>query len=245
MARFTRHDLKQDAFRTAFEEYEQFAKQHLQEIFLLVGILIAAVGSVLGLRFYSEHREAEANAKLGAALKTFRAYVGAPPQGILGADEPAFPTAREKYQKALTQFAEVTQAHGFQKLLPRPKAIAIARYHMGLCQAGLGDEAGAMKSFEEAARDRDRNIAALPRFAEAALLAKDGKVPEAVKIYQDLADHPSSTVPRASALLAMAEAYQATQPAKSREIYERMAQEFGSDVSLADALRQRAKTLTH
>ena len=62
--------------------------------------------------------------------------------------------------------------------------------------------------------DHDAEIAAMAKFALAGELAKSGKTPEAAKLYQDLVDHPTMTVPKASALLAMADAYRESQPAR-------------------------------
>ena len=69
----------------------------------------------------------------------------------------------------------------------------------------------------------------MAKFALAGELAKSGKTPEAAKLYQELADHPTITVPKASALLALADAYRESQPAKSRQIYEQVEKEFASN----------------
>jgi hypothetical protein len=58
-------------------------------------------------------------------------------------------------------------------------------------------------------------------------------------MYQSLADHPSLTVPRATALLAEADAVRETQPAEARQIYARVEKEFGSDPSIAESVKQQ------
>ncbi len=237
MARLTRRQLKEDELRSTFEEFEQFARQHSGEIIATVGILIVVVGLTAGLKLYADRQEDEANAQLGSALKTFGAYVGAAAPATLGPEEQTFPTAKEKYKKALEQFAEITRR------FPRQKAAGIAHYHMGVCQAELGDQAAAIKTLQEAARNSDRNIASLAQFALAGEMARSGKLPEAVKLYQDLADRPTSTVPRATALMALADAYRPTQPAQARQIYERLEKEFSSDVALAATLKQQISSL--
>jgi TolA-binding protein len=197
------------------------------------------VGSVGGLKLYADRQEAEANAQLGSALKTFNAYVGAPAPQTLDPRTRTFAAAQEKYKKALEQFTEIVRR------FPRQKAAGIARYHMGVCQAELGDQTAAIKTFEEAARNSDRNIVSLAKLALAGEMAKSGKLPEAVKLYQELADHPTSTVPRATALLGLAGAYRATQPAQARQIYERMEKEFDSDAAIAEVVKEEASTLAH
>jgi TolA-binding protein len=235
--RLTRRELKQDELRTTFEHYEHYIKEHYREILGVTGIAVVVVGLVVGLRLYSDRQEAEANAQLGAALKTFRAYVGMPTPGSFDTGSETFPVASAKYKKALAQFSEVIQR------FPRTKAAEIARYHMGLCQAQLGNKADAIKTLEEAGKASDKEIAALAQFALAGEMAASGKVQEAAKIYQYLADHPTSTVPQATALLALADAYRATQPAQAKQIYERLQKEYASNASLAQTLKQQLDSL--
>lgn len=237
MDRLTRHDLKQDELRTTFEHFEEYVKERYKEILGVSGMVIVVVGLVVGLKLYAGRQEAEANASLGVALRTFRAYVGPPAPGMLGPDAETFATAREKYKKGLEQFAEVTQR------FPRSKAAEIARYHVGICQAQLGDSAGAIRTLQEAARASDKEIAALGQFALAGELAATGKLADAVKIYQHLTDHPTSTVPQATALLALADAYRPTQAAQARKIYERLQKDLSTNANLAQVLKQQIDSL--
>ncbi len=239
MARLTRRDLKQDELRSTVEEFEQFAKQHYKEIVAVVGISILVCGLAFGLKVYTDRQEAEANAQLGAAFKTFHAYVGgaAPDTFNPEAQSQRFSTAQEKYKKALEQFNEIVRR------FPRQKAAAIARYHAGVCHAELGDPGAAIRTLEEASRARDRNIASLAQFTLAGELVKTEKLADAVKLYQQLEEHPTLTVPRATAMLALADAYRRTQPAQARQIYEQMEKEFGSDTYLAATLKQQISSL--
>lgn len=240
MARLTRHELKDDKFKSAFEEYEFFAKQHYREIALGVGMSLVIVGLVFGLRYLMDYEEAAANAQLGEALETFHAYVGAPAPGSPG---PTFSTAKEKYTKALAEFSAMSDVKGWATVLPTQRAVRIARYHVGLCQAELGDEPGAIKTLTQAADDRDAEIASLARFALAEQLVKAGKTADAVKLFQNLEDHPTSAVPKATAELAQADALRATQPAQARQIYEHMQREYASDTTLAESVRQQIASL--
>ena len=237
MARLTRHELKQDEFRTTFEQFERLVKERYKEILAVAGLAAVIVGSTLGLKIYSERQEGAANARLSAAIRTFRAYVGPQPSGGLLSDADTFPTAREKYKKALEQFTEITRK------FPRTTAAAVARYHVGVCQAELGNQAEALKTLQEASRTSDREISSLAKFALANELAKIGKTQEAVKSYQNLADHPTLTVPKAAALLAMADAYRASQPARARQIYEQLQKDRNTDATLAQAIRQQIASL--
>lgn len=240
MDRLTRHQLKQDQLRDSLEDFEEYFKQHYKEIINAAIVVIAVVGLVVGLKYYVNQQEAEANVDLGSALKTFRAYVGTPTPDTLSPNTQTFPTATEKYKKALSQFNAIVQKY---RMVPRPKAVTIARYHVGVCQALLGDHTAAIKTLQEAGGDRDRELAALAQFALAGELVKTGKIPEAVKTYQNLADRPTLSVPRATALLALADTYRESQPSRARQIYEQVEKESGSDPTVAQAVKQQIDSL--
>jgi TolA-binding protein len=235
--RLTRHELKQDELRSTFEQFEQFIKERYQQILTVAGMVLVVVAAAVGLKIYLNRQVAEANTLLTEAITTFRAPVGAPAPGNLDAAAKTFPTAKEKYEKALSQFADITQR------FPRTKAAAIARYHVGVCQAELGDQAGAIKTLTEATGYADKEIAALAQLALAGQLVKTGKLAEAVKIYQDLAARPTTTVPRATALLALADAYRGGQPAEARRIYAQLEKEAGTESMLSSYLKQQMESL--
>lgn len=238
MAGLTRHELKQDELLSTVQQFEVFAKQHYKEIIAVVGISMLVIGSAFGLKLRWDRQDSEANALLGTALRTFHAPIGAPAPD-LGPQGRTFPTSQEKYKKALEEFNEVIRK------FPRHKATAIASYHVGVCQAELGDQAAAIKTLQEASHASDPNIAALAQFALAGEWVRAGKFADAVRLYQQLEDHPTSTVPRATAMLALADAYRQTQPAQARQIYERIEKEFGSDTYLGAILKQQTDSLPH
>jgi len=240
--RQTRHQLKHDEFKDTLVSVEEYIKHHYKEIINLSIIVIVVVGLAVGLKYYTDRQDAGANADLGEALATFRASVGQPTPGQNDPEGAAYPTAQEKYKKALQQFDAILDKY---KMVPQPKAVAIARYQAGVCQSLLGDHSRAVQTLTEASEGSDAEIAAMARFALAGELASSGKTPEAVKIYQELADHPTVTVPKASALLAMADAYRESQPAQARQIYERVQKEFASNATVAQAVKQDIASLSN
>jgi tetratricopeptide (TPR) repeat protein len=236
MDRQTRHELKQDEFRETLDQLEQYVKAHLKGI-LTVAILVIVVGGLAGgLKYYLDQQEASANVELASALRTFQTPVGSPAPGALGADSESFPTAAEKYKKAQEQFNAIVLKY---RMFPRPKAATIALYHVGICESLLGNSAAAINTLQEASRDGDREMAALAQFALAGELLKSGKKKEAATIYQNLVDHPSLAVPKASTLLALADSLKDSQPGEARKLYDQIQKQFGSEASIADALKQR------
>ena len=240
MAHISRRELKQDQLRTTYEEFEELFKRKYREILSVVGIVVVVGGLAGGLKLYQARQEAEANLQLGVALKTFGGYVGPAAQANMVPGLQSFPTAQAKYRKALEQFQEVIQKHA---RFPQPKAVEIARYHVGLCQAQVGEDDAAIKTLQDAARSSDRELAALAQFALAGEFVKAGKIDDAAKIYNELASRPTSTVPEATARLALADAYRSTQPAKARDIYLQLAKKFGGDATIAQVLREQIASL--
>jgi hypothetical protein len=243
VSRLTRQQLKQDRFQTAYEQYEQWAREHYRDIVWVVGASVLVSGLILGVKTLQERRDEAANAALGAALDTFHAYVGEAPQGALGASELSYPTAQAKYQKALGQFLDIANVKGLEGILPKSRAATLALYYAGLCQAQLANDAGAMKTFEQLAGDSHHDVASLARFAQAGELVKSGKTAEGVKIYDELTAHPTSTVTRDMALLAKAEALAPSDPAQARAVYALLQKEFSADPRLAMQINQEASSL--
>jgi tetratricopeptide (TPR) repeat protein len=239
VAHLTRHELKQDELRSGVEHLEEFFKQRGKEIATVVGIIIVVVGLAIGLKVYAERKEAAASADLGAALKTFNAYVG-PASGALLPGMETFETSEEKFKKAREEFLQVIEKYSRP---PEPKAVAIARYHLGLCQAELGEHEAAVKTLQEATQSSDSNVASLSKFALAGELAKAGKRDEALKLYEELAARPTAAVPEAMAKLALADVLRASDPARARALYQDLEKRFSSDVTLAQALKEQIESL--
>jgi predicted negative regulator of RcsB-dependent stress response len=238
VARLTRHDLKEDEFVSTVESFQRFAQENSKQILTGIGAAVIVIAAVVGWRTYNEHQAAAANAALAVALKTFKAPVSAAPVNLFNGDQPQqtegqFSTDQDKYKAALTQFNQVVASY------PRQKAADFARYHVGLCQEALGQDSNAQKTLEAASRSSDKEAAALAGMALAGELGKAGKTADAVKVYQNLADHPTSTVPRGTALLAEADFLRSSQPAQARALYERVEKDFGSDPYLSATLKQQ------
>jgi hypothetical protein len=239
----TRRDLKEDRVRSAFEDYEAFAKEHYKEITSYLAIAVVVAAAVFGVKYVVAQADANANTKLGAALDTYHAYVGPTSPEIANTGVQSFPTDQEKYKKALAEFQAVNDVTGFDKLLPRNKPMRLAQYYAALCSAQIGDEAGAVKALEDLGHDSDPSIASLAKFALAGEYVKTGKTQDAIKIYQELSEHPTATVPTVTARLALAGIYRGTQPALARQIYDQLGKEYQDDATLAGELKEQASSL--
>lgn len=236
MARLTRKELKQDPFLSVYyDDFVEFAQNHYQKIIVAVLVIAVAVVAWIAWRRHGAQQELAANTLLGEALATFHADVGASSQTAPGAQ--TFADAQAKYNAALRQFTPI------QKQYPKSIAGQIALYHMGLCQAGLGQASTAIATLKRASRASDAEVAALAQFALAGELAKAGQTSQAKALFRRLAEHPTTTVPAATAWLALAGAERQSNPSEARAIYQRVLKSFGSDSELVDAVKQQMATL--
>ena len=242
MDRQTRHQLKHDEFKDSIVQIEEYFKQHYKEIMNIAIIVVVVVGLAGGLKYYTDRQEAAANADLGEALATFRAYVGQPTPGQNAPGEGTYTTAQEKYKKALQQFDAILNKY---KMLPRPKAVAIARYQAGVCQSLLDDHAGAIQTLTEASMAHDGEIAAMAKFALAGELVKSGKTAGGCQALSGVGRPPHddrAQGKRAAGHGRRLSRYRSRR--KARQIYEQVEKEFASNTTVTQAVKQEIASLT-
>jgi len=101
----------------------------------------------------------------------------------------------------------------------------------------------AQAKYKKAVEQFDNIVRRFPKLALAGELVRAGKLNDAAKLYRELQDHPTSAVPKATAMLALADAYRQSQPAQARKIYEQIEKEFGSNTYLAATVKQQIESL--
>ena len=239
MAHLTRKELKKDPFLSVYyDDFVEFAEKHYRELAAALIVVALLVVGVMSWKRHTQAQEANANALLGSALATFHAYVGSASADALGPGVQRFSTPDEKYEASLKGFSAVAAKY------PRQKAGEIALYHAGICQAMLGQPTAAVETLERAGKSSDQEIASLSRLALGDELEQTGKTAQAEEIYKNLVQHPTRTVPAATAWLALADAEASANPSGARQIYERMSNQMSSDAFLAETLKQKLADLT-
>jgi tetratricopeptide (TPR) repeat protein len=78
---------------------------------------------------------------------------------------------------------------------------------------------------KKAADSGDKNVAALAKMALANYYRANNRLADATRLYKELADHPTDTVSKPAAQLAMAEMYESTDPQQATSIYEQIQKE--------------------
>jgi predicted negative regulator of RcsB-dependent stress response len=216
MARYTRHELKQDKFAETAEEAIHWTVAHRKTIIsgLVAVVVAAALGG--GSFWYHEHLSASAADQLGKALVTYNAPVGLP---IADKQVVSFNTVAERAAAAKTEFYRISNQYG------STRSGQLAHYFAALCEADLGNYKIAEDQLKDVAKSPDAEISSLAKLALASVERSENKDADAQALYKELIDHPTLSVPKSSAQLALAGLYEAKQPAEATKLYQEIAKE--------------------
>ena len=219
MRSYTRHQLKQDSFRTSTTETISWAVEHQSKL-IAAGIVIAVVvAAVLGGWWYVDYRDQQAQLELAQAIEKFNAPVR--PAGTPAApDMLSFASAQERAKVTNAEFTRIADKYFFTE------SGRVARYFAGITLHDMGDNAGAEKDLKDVAGSRDKEIASLAKVALAGIYHDTNRDPEAIALYKDLADHPTASVGKSAAQFLLASLYEEShQPDQARALYQQMQKE--------------------
>ena len=196
-----RRDRQQpDPFVLATENSVQWVKGNRRPTLLIGGlaVLLMLVLSV-GYSIY-QHRTAQAQTAFGEAMHIYQTPLVRPDQPLPPGMN-AFNTAKERAQKANTQFVQVARQFG----LTEPGRLA--EYFAGLTYMEAGQNGPAEETLEKVSKGFNGDTAALGKMALAQLYQQTGRNEQAVVLYQQLAKGHASTVPPGLAQLQLADLY--------------------------------------
>ena len=217
MARFTRHELKEDKFAQAAKDTVSWATDHEKSLLTSFAIVLVIVGLAAGGWFYYQDREAKASFALGEAMRTYNAPIVADPTSLPpDMQMKTFPTAKERAVAARGQFQEVAQKYRWSG------SANIAGYFAGLTAMDAGDTAGAESALKQVAGARNQELASLAKFALASLYRSANRPKDAIQLYKELIERPTSAVPKSMAQLELAATYAPQQPLEAKRIYEQI-----------------------
>jgi tetratricopeptide (TPR) repeat protein len=180
-------------------------------------VAIAAVA--FGGWYYVNAQDEKASAELSTAVRTFETPVrpaGVPAQPGFE----SFASPQERGTAARKQFQAIVDKY------PHTHTADMARYFVGLASEQLRDNAAAERSLQEAAGSSNADLAALGKFALAAVYRGENKNTQAVDLYKQLIDKPTIVVSKATAQLELAGFYESQQkPDEAKKIYEQVEKE--------------------
>lgn len=219
MRSYTRHQLKQDSFRTSTTETISWAVEHQSKL-VAAGIVVAVIVAVfIGGWWYVNYRDQQAQSQLSAAIEKY----GAP---VRPAGEPAnpemlsFASAQERAKTTNAEFTRLADKYSFTQ------SGRVARYFAGITFHEMGDNAAAEKDLSDVANGRSKEIASLAKLALAGIYRDSNRDPQAIAIYKDLADHSTASVGKSTAQFLLASLYEEShQPDQARALYQQMQKE--------------------
>jgi len=220
MARLHRQELKHDEFIDTFDELLLYVEDNWRTLTALALSVMLAGGGLGGFYWYSQRQERRAQGALNSALITFQAPIRAGLPPLPGDTQRTFGTEKEKWDAAIKEFAAVRTDY------PRTHAALMAKHYEALALYQAGETDQATKDLEELSRAADRNVAALAKFHLAEIHESQGHSPEAEKLFRDLMEHPTQTVPRELSQLALADLLAQSKPVEARQLYEQLKADF-------------------
>jgi len=219
----TRHQLKQDAFsRATIEAAEKTAHwtvEHRSTLILSTIVIVVVLAAGLGGWYYLSMQDEKASMELSQAVRTMDTQLrpaGTPEQP----DFPTFTSIKERTEAARKQLQAIVDKY------PHTRTADMARYFLGVTAADLSDNSAAERNFKEVTSVYNRDLAAVAKLALASLYGQTNRVKEAVPLYQELINKPTTSVSKVTAQLQLAELYHdSNQPLEAKRIYEEIKKE--------------------
>jgi len=219
----TRHQLKQDAFSRvtigAAEKTAHWTVEHRTTLIISVVVAVILIGGVAGGWYYLNVQDEKASLDLNQAVRTLSTQLrpaGSPEQP----DFPTFTSAKERAEAAQKKFQAIVDNY------PHTRTADMAHYFLGVTAVELSDSAAAERNFKQVASAGNREVASLAKDALASLYGQTNRTKEAIALYQELINKPTTSVSKVTAQLQLAQLYQAAnQPLDAKRIYEQIKKE--------------------
>jgi hypothetical protein len=216
----TRHQLKQDAFSRvtigAAEKTAHWSVEHRNTLAVAVIALAVVVAAGVGGWYYLSAQNQKASLDMTQAIRTLQAPLrpaGSPEQpGV-----PSFTSAKERAEAAKKQFQAILDKY------PHTRSADMSRYFLGVTSATEGDNAAAENDFKAVASNGSKELASIAKLALATLYGNTNRTKDAVALYQELINKPTTSVSKVTAQLQLAELYQTSnQPLDAKRLFEQI-----------------------
>lgn len=219
----TRRQLKTDSFSRvtigAAEKTAHWSVEHRNTLTVAVVVAVIVIAAGVGGWYYLSAQDEKASLDLSQAVRTLETQLrpaGTPAQP----DFPTFTSAKERAEAAAKQLQAIVDKY------PHTHTADIARYFLGVTAATEGDNAAAESRFKAVISSGSKDLASEAKFALAALYGNTNRTKDAVALYQQLINQPTSLVSKATAELELANLYQTSnQPVDAKRLYEQIKKE--------------------
>jgi predicted negative regulator of RcsB-dependent stress response len=218
-----RHQLKQDAFSRvtihAAEKTADWSVEHRNTL-VIAGVITAVVLAIaIGGWYYLSSQEEKASFDLTQAVRTLDIPLR-PASQPAQPDFPTFTSAKERNETARKQFQAIVDKY------PHTRSGDMAKYFVGVTDAGLGDTATAERIYKDLSSSSNHELASVAKLALAGLYGNSNRVKDAVALYQELINKPTLSVSKVMAQLQLAALYQSSnQPIDAKHLLEQIKKE--------------------
>lgn len=217
MQGYSRKQLKEDRFVESAQGAADWAAAHQRMLIWSISSAIVVGLLVWGFVSWRSRQIEQANIALGAAMRTFNTPLR--PAGAPASDKNAgFASSAERAKAAQKEFQAAADKFSLTK------AGKIARYMEGVAAMDAGDK-DAEQKLKAAADSSDKEVASLAKMALANYYRSNNRKSDAVRVYKEIADHPTDTVSKAEAQLQLASLYETTDPQQATTLYHEILKE--------------------
>lgn len=208
----TRHALKHDRFVDSTNATLDWASDNRGTLIRYGVIALVVIALLIAAIWTYSVRQQKAESILGQALSIYQTPLRVPGEPA-DASQGSYDTAAARAKAAYPLFEKAANSYGWLR------AGEDARYFAGLADIDMGDQSKAETELTKAAKAHNNNIAALAKMALASLYVQTNRNSQAINIYNELAKHPTMSVPASAAELQLASLYENTNPDKAKQIY--------------------------
>jgi len=212
LSRISRKEMKKDELVLEVSKAVELVQSNKRDLILWGSIAVVVVVVVVGGYFFYTNRVDTASEELGNAMRLYHAPIRPISLNDAG-DEPTFPTVQGRDEEALKGFETVANKYSMMR------AGKIARYYVGIVQLDQGNVPEAEKQLTAAVSGGDSYVEPLARLALGSVYMREKKLDQAEQAYRYLVDHPTDSVPKITAQLALASLIAPTKPAEADKIF--------------------------
>ncbi|MGH9395209.1 MAG: tetratricopeptide repeat protein [Terriglobales bacterium] len=232
MAQISRKELKSDEFVSGMDAAYEFFLQHRERI-ILAGVAVALVAALgYGVFAWRSSRNRAAAAMLAQGINTLHTPLlsAATPNGVS-----SFASTATRATAAAKQFQALISQY------PSTASGKLAHFYLGLAQVDENNPQATV-TLQTAAASGDATVSTAAKHALANLDIQAGKLPAAHALLLELTRQDSATLPRAVALLELADLDRIVNP-KEAAVYYRQLQTDYPSTSTAEQAQQQLATL--
>ncbi|HEX3986237.1 MAG TPA: coatomer subunit epsilon [Acidobacteriaceae bacterium] len=205
----TRHALKQDKFVNATTSGLEWVGDHRANVIKFSVAVVLVIGVIVAGAVVYHQRSGAANQLFGQAMDIYQTPLAQPAEP----GQKTYATAADRARAAYPLFQQAADQYGSLR------AGEMARYFAGLTELDLGKTDQAKADLARATHSGGSNLESLAKMALANIDEQTGHTSEAVSLFQDLIQHPTTTVPKVQAQFQLAALYETTNPQEARRVY--------------------------